>query len=206
MGYRTELDSALDKDILFIAMIMHKIDSRIMIAGGCLRDGVLGIPRKDIDVFIPYDAWDKVYTSLTRTGYSIGPASDEEYIDDSFSVYRTLIMGVNIDLVVCHEWSGRSMHDVLNSFDAGICQIGYRLRSGFATGSQFFKDYDNRTITRITPPHSRSVDHLNRLKDRFNRLGAGKSEASTTRVRALPDMAGYRHTCKLIKTEWRIVE
>lgn len=103
--------------------ILAKMPQGSVIAGGAVRDYLLGIEPKDIDVFCPSSA----LGSFDFTGFEpLGSDRADEYAAMSIIdvVQRTRLQGVQVDLVgVClPEWSPRALVD---TFDFGITRCWF---------------------------------------------------------------------------------
>lgn len=122
----------------------------VIIAGGYLRDTILGKPIKDIDVF-----------STTHIG-SIDFISHYTKIEpckryegsNILDVYQHKVTRINYIQV-------NTLDGFLNNFDIGLCRIYYNISADFLRTSQDFEqDVRNKTITLLKPSHG---DHLERV-------------------------------------------
>lgn len=143
-----------------------------VIAGGAVRDVLLGRPVKDIDVWYSDDShvdWVEVsrcFPTWKRLLHDdaaayISGGEVQAVIDlDSFSG------GKPVQLI--RTWqSGRS---VLDRFDIGLCQVGYDGRV-FHT-ADFLRDVERETITILRSPKGGNVtahmsNHLDRVQAKY---------------------------------------
>ena len=143
-----------------------------IIAGGALRDNILGIPIKDVDIFV-------LGLHSQMAYYLFGAERVEnfeyDYGDHHARLANANILGVNVDLVTL---SHATLKTVLENFDLGICRIawdGYHLH----ITDDFMHDYTEKTITSFC----RSVsDHRDRVADKLAPLGFKTQLADTSEL------------------------
>lgn len=100
------------------AAILSRMPSGAIVAGGAVRDFLLGVQPKDIDVFCPTEA----LGLFDFTGFEpLGEDRREEYEALSFIdlVQRTRMHGVQVDLVGVYM-QGWSPSALVETFDFGI--------------------------------------------------------------------------------------
>ena len=148
--------------------VLAKMPSGSIVAGGAVRDHLLGVEPKDIDVFCPTEA----LGSFDFTGFEpLGEDRREEYealplID---IVQRTHLNGVQVDLVGVHmpKWSPLAL---VETFDFGITRSWFDTEGLHDTAEAGY-DRASKTVTRLI--HDRPERALTRF-ERFNeRMGGG---------------------------------
>lgn len=124
-----------------------------IIAGGCLRDLVLGgQPPKDIDIFL-------MYQTLTEAFQA-----SEEYAD-GFRVLKTIEDGESYDLI---EHRFTKAEEIMEYFDLGICKLYCDPADGeIRFHEDFLADVQNKTITIVRPGNVGHADHLVRVCNRY---------------------------------------
>lgn len=131
----------------------------VVIAGGCLRDLVLGLEPKDIDLFI-------VGLPAARAEAMYG-ATLQNYGQVTTARHLPLeINGLACDLVFLADPSEMA-EDIIAGFDYGLCQIAYDGTVLCATKA-FWTDVNHKTLTRVggwVGPHH------DRLAAKFEPLG-----------------------------------
>ena len=133
-----------------------------VIAGGYLRDQVLGIPYKDIDVFLPVPRSVPFSEYILTIGhilhkhlgqYLVVDPQGEDYGSSSFMSYEITIDShqSKVDLVLVHTASyGNSeafIHELFDSFHANLSKIAYSVATKLIVDPTFLDDVENKTIT-----------------------------------------------------------
>lgn len=116
-----------------------------VIAGGCLRDLILGRPIGDVDIF--------------KGGLLEG---DERYVE---GMHRHILKekGVTYDIVT-HRW-GR--YEFLDQFDVGLCKVAYDPRKDqWIYTDDFVHDLANRTLT-IVNGSQLTTRHLAKVQAKY---------------------------------------
>lgn len=150
------------------AIILESMPSGAIVAGGAVRDYLLGVEPKDVDVFCPSEA----LGGFNFTGFEpLGDDRREEY--DALPlidlVQRTRVNGVQVDLVGVHmpDWSPRAL---VETFDFGITRSWFDSDGLHDTAEAGF-DRSTKTVTRLV--HDRPERAEVRFA-RFNeRMGGG---------------------------------
>lgn len=166
--------------------ILHRIRyagfREAFLAGGALRDRIVGVPHKDLDIFIGSHTGQftrKIRTICRKLQPSImveGPrlfGSDREYKESDYDItgLATLkvegeevqIVGRNSLATPFYEPTPDWVSEVLNRFDFGICQIAL-VGETLVTTPAFHQDLRDKTFTQTRP----EVRHLSR--ERFKRF------------------------------------
>tara|TARA_R110002020_G_scaffold2385_4_gene11061 strand:- start:47 stop:598 length:552 start_codon:yes stop_codon:yes gene_type:complete len=126
---------------------------KFTIAGGCLRDDLLGRPVKDIDIFIHGFSTDPVPEGCEDAG------ERNAYLMFAKTVY---VGSEEINLIFLRgEWCAL---DVAARCDIGICQVAWTKGTGLVYTDAFVKDvvFKTLTVTRNT-----SLDHVERVERKF---------------------------------------
>lgn len=151
-----------------------------IIAGGAIRDHLLGIPIKDIDVFVlgmPAEAAKTIFN-----------AEIVEYSGVKEASHRfCTIDGLPVDLVFSRF---DHVDEVLASFDLAICQAAWNGLKYVLT-DEFKRDFEDRSITVLRPSEG---GHLERIVAKPEphgfKVGATRDRLGEVRERAR--QKGYR--------------
>lgn len=133
-----------------------------IIAGGAIRDYLLGLEPKDFDVFGPYATYNAQVEGMEHLTQTSNEEHEEEYLAmrEIAIVMKGEIEGVKVDYIGMH------IEDpvvIVEAFDTGINQLFY------GNGILYKKkahvdDVANKTVT-VT-----RADRLERTKERFERF------------------------------------
>lgn len=151
--------------------ILARFPSGAIIAGGAVRDYLLGVPPKDIDVFLPASAWqtpassDNEFGIMSDPRYGLGRIdaiherqAEYEALTHVEMVSRGTIEGFTVDLVeITDDFDGESL---VKTFDFGINRCWTTGRDVCQTFS-CDDDLKNKTVTLY------HRDRLERSKRRF---------------------------------------
>src|SRR5437899_726457 len=154
-----------------------------IIAGGAIRDHILGLPVKDIDIFVlGMDA---------QSAKQIFGADIIEYagVEEAKHHYRTRD-GLAVDLVFSRY---DNVQEVLEHFDLGICRVGWD-GWDYVITDDFEFDRRNAKITTFYPSTS---GHRDRVLAKLRPIGFQLAETVQTswyvaHVRELAAWQGYR--------------
>ena len=119
--------------------ISHKAGRHAVIAGGAIRDLILGLPVKDIDIF--------VLGMTAQAAREIFNAQIVEYagVEEAKHQYRTN-GGLTGDLVFSQY---DNVRDVLAHFDLGVCRVAWD--GDFIVTDDFEADRQAGKITTFYP-------------------------------------------------------
>lgn len=144
-----------------------------IIAGGAVRDYVLGVEPKDFDVFGSYSTYDVGVEGMEHIDLDDNETHTEEYLAmrEIAIVMKGEIEGVKVDYI------GHHLEDpvqVIEAFDTGISQAFYASpqEGGLFPGGMLYKkkafvdDVTNKTVTVLRG------DRLERTQARFERFNA----------------------------------
>lgn len=145
------------------ASILKHCPPGAFVAGGAVRDYLLGVEPKDIDVFAPTDAW----VESSRFSRIDGPDNRcEEYLALSAIdvVQRGVINGWTVDLVymswpIAKPWTPER---VVASFDFGLTRSWWD--GDLHESDEAYKDRENRTVSLLL------TDRPVRSRKRFERF------------------------------------
>lgn len=151
---------------------IQKAEPGAIIAGGALRDFDMGIPSKDLDIFVPYEVNMKAVKAEVANLYSLWDDGQEYFFQDHapFQVFKAMpdeFQGLpKLEIIRCVE--GINPHDRWPEFDFGACQISFDGHQMRAT-AQYLKDTDAHefTLTRAD-----TVEALHRSIKRVRRWQA----------------------------------
>lgn len=136
-----------------------------IIAGGCVRDYLMGVEAKDVDVFVSDCTYDKF------EGWEAHPEAEEYEAGDhvAFVMQRTL-EGVTVDLIglALKDFSGE---EIIKTFDFGITRSWYdgEIHDTYEAS----EDRTNGRITLMIP------DRMLRAVRRFERFNERNGNAFT---------------------------
>ena len=177
MNYKQWMDKAksITKDSKFYPVI----------AGGALRDTLLGKPVKDIDVFMvpTYDdeitcdyviefckdndihidflsAYEEDEVAKTKLGI-ISTGKSFEYEGDMFEtrkiVFNYIFMGKRI-----------SLYTILDTFDFGLCKIAMNISKQIIVHPDFWEDALNKTLTLFRyRSDDRKLERIKRMTEKY---------------------------------------
>lgn len=134
----------------------QEVDPLAMIAGGALRDLSLGRLPKDLDIFtrvLPLQDWET--SDIDYEGM--------KYVEAVVTYASGLDIPVN---VILHEPC--SPQEMLESFDFGICQIGYNGKEMLFTPAYNWDMKYGVMTMRHTDRYPRSIKRYARWLDRYD--------------------------------------
>lgn len=144
-----------------------------IIAGGAIRDYILGVEPKDFDVFGSYSTYNQEVEGMEHLTQNTNDEHAEEYnaMREIAIVMKGEIEGVKVDYI------GHHLEDpvqVIEAFDTGINQVFYASpqEGGLFPGGMLYKkkafveDMTNNTVTVLRG------DRIERTKARFERFNA----------------------------------
>ena len=163
--------------------VSSKAGRHAIIAGGAIRDHLLGLPVKDVDIFIsgmPAQAAKQIFN-----------ADVVEYagVEEAKHQYVTT-KGLTVDLVFSRF---DNVPEVLAHFDLGICRIAWDGNTLLGT-EDFHRDLTMKTVTTFYPSSS---GHSDRVMAKLAPLGFKlKPHTDADRyesyIRELAHQHGYR--------------
>ena len=161
-------DKGLQGDDLVCKILtdLRSIGFKAFVAGGYVRDKLLGKETKDIDIFVLQDYTRYWSTVLDMFGMKdrarvIGNYGDMCFRED----VEVLIKVDNLNLDILHMKS-ETIEDVLINFDTSICQCYGVVEDGRLVYyvSEDFMDYINNNIVYKYTNIPTTDDHLKRVK------------------------------------------
>lgn len=134
--------------------------SDLYIAGGYLRDTLLGKPIKDIDLYVYFHTEADRQQFLKLSSFQVNSNSDYEEGDLYFTgTWKNTRINV---IAPKNEWR---VH--FNTFDIGLCKVYYNLRTDTLVRSyDFNRDVEGRTLTLLCSGDMYS-EHTRRLVDKY---------------------------------------
>lgn len=162
-----------------------------VIAGGAVRDLLLGRTVKDVDIwtlgeFTPrvVDYLNKLREESDILGNEAAPVCAGDYINGGLSqsaVHVGQVWDVSRDgtlFNIIEMKNASSIEAVVSRFDFGICRAWVDMTGRVAFGADFARDYANSTFTLLAPENGRE-----RSLARFTRLaGPGGKYAGWTLI------------------------
>jgi hypothetical protein len=141
-GYLTELKPIPAEWEALRRKVSHQAGRHAVIAGGAIRDHILGPPVKDIDIFfLGMDA----FAAKEIFGAEIIIYAGVEEAKHQYQTEN----GLTVDLVFS-QWG--NVHSVLSHFDLGICRVAWD--GDYIVTDDFETDRQNGTITTFYPSPS----------------------------------------------------
>lgn len=136
------------------------------IAGGYLRDSLLGRPIKDIDLFVDVSKRSSVQVERSLTRLIAQPwytPFDGEYDSSMFHTVGT-VKDTRINLIIPKT----SFEEHFETFDLGLCKIYYNVvEDKLVQHEDFIRDVDNKTLTRLKPINDLCFSHLARVESKY---------------------------------------
>lgn len=136
-------------------------EGQAVLAGGFLRDMLLGKLFKDVDVMSNVDPKGIVMEELHEP--------DPRYVhNDIDAVSNALVGGYTFNFIKTRR--GTDTQDTIERIDFGICKVAWSKEDGLVISNEFLKDAQERTITNYrTGWGEAGVNaHYERLRGRFN--------------------------------------
>jgi len=136
------------------------------IAGGYLRDSLLGKPIKDIDLFVDLSTRYAAQASKTLERLVMQPWYVPSAGDYDSSMFHTVgtIKDTRINLIIPKT----SFEEHFETFDLGLCKIYYNVvEDKLVQHEDFIRDVDNKTLTRLKPINDLCLSHLARVESKY---------------------------------------
>lgn len=164
---------------LDVLSLVHSLSPEALLAGGCLRDLILGGEVKDLDIFVDAsneDHWEDLRNILQfRHGWRPVTQINADYVASMRSEVSKVV-GFRVPQVP-HEVQiiglKRLLYpmDALNRMDFGACQIGMSHHQCVFYTPAAHKDLTERTITMLEPEDPtqeyRSLTRAARFEDKY---------------------------------------
>jgi hypothetical protein len=123
------------------------------IAGGAVRDTVLGVKPRDIDVFLPDECKEEAATML-RSKFKYVRVGEWRSYDTGFSdpaithvaKFENADQAIPICLIGLKGPAAQSIESNISRFDFGICMAAWA-GNGLITNGRFDTDRENKTFT-----------------------------------------------------------
>jgi len=163
---RQHLDTRLASLLPYIRDVLSGYGvTRFYIGGGFLRDTLLDVEPKDIDVFIHARSCGDILSACD--GEYNKPA--EEYIDQEVVAVGTIeTTGIDwpLEIIILGDTIGDDVDSIIDRFDTAICKVAVEDTGNVVISKEFLDDVENKTIT-ICRCNGATTD---RLKERLSRL------------------------------------
>lgn len=183
-----------------------------VLAGGALRDAVLGRPVKDLDIFCHSSLRGRILAALDLLGipYKYSPMYDGS--TKKFSVIKTRFLGVSYDIdIVLIDQPFTPWTLITDMFDCDICRIacGYKQRAvdNLYVDPRFHTDITNKTVTYRTPPinflenEEHNIRHAQRIVDKLNNKRSSLDPEEALALEGIRLLKRNRKT----NNEWKLV-
>lgn len=148
-----------------------------IVAGGCLRDAILGVPHRDIDIFVGPD-FDPTKLPEAWAAFVLSPETFVQDYAEHFAPRLKAVWGLaNCDgellgpaaaqIIVMAE--PIKLPELLADFDWGFCQIGGHTLSKLFCTDAFRADMNNNTATLTAKPGDPRMERMLRRGKEFQR-------------------------------------
>ncbi len=143
--------------------IYHKIvadmrlqvpERQLFLAGGAVRDTIMGKSVKDLDVFIHAHTLEDFQVSCKRLDREYGTSKTERDVIAEYRTWHHEIVGVRdyvingLDVqVIGFDVPNFSLQAILDKIDYGICRVGLDELGGIYTTPEFREDRRNSIFT-----------------------------------------------------------
>jgi Poly A polymerase head domain len=131
--------------------LQQAIPGSVHIAGGAVRDTILGRPIRDIDIFLHHLAGDPAAALLrTKFGYvRVGEWVKYEFFSDPMVVRVAKFEKADETIPVCLIGLAEALnpHDNITRFDFGICMAAWAGGDSMITAGSFKRDIERKTFT-----------------------------------------------------------
>lgn len=135
--------------------VSSKAGRHAIIAGGAIRDHLLGLPIKDLDIF--------VLGMTAQAAKEIFDADIVEYagVEEARHQIQTVSsasdrQALTVDLVFSRF---DNVEELLDTFDLGICRIAWDGNTLLGT-EDFYRDLTRRTVTQFRPSPTGHADRV----------------------------------------------
>lgn len=163
-----ELDLQIPE--LFYRLKETDFGRHAVIAGGYLRDQVIGIPGKDVDIFVPYvgrNAFNEVlWDNVDKLGMAITNTTKGDYPDSQFLKFDIRCDDFDIDLMGVRKNVDGFGNTLVEDFPFGNQQIYFDGKKCRTTPA-FDQDVTNHYMTLYNCP---SMENLPALMNKFKEV------------------------------------
>lgn len=127
--------------------ILNQIPGDSVIAGGCVRDWMLGVPEKDIDVFynnvpgegdfVLQNGWRLAEEQVQQQHYDRGLNGIRGIVDAVYQDHRVQLIRLNDDV---------NLGQYITNFDISICKGNFRVFEGLLIPAPMARDLEEKKI------------------------------------------------------------
>lgn len=163
---------------------VQTVHPEAVLAGGCLRDLILGGQVKDLDIFVGPASTNLQEVLTLRHGWRLVMSVNADYVDsmrgEVVRVHGYCVPGFPLEIQIIQLTRLDEPHDAIQRMDFAACQVGFISPTHWVYTPEALKDFMQRTITMLEPDdHVQECRSLARA-DRFAAKYAG------TDVRVVP--------------------
>jgi Poly A polymerase head domain len=175
--------------------LQRAIPGSIHIAGGAVRDTILGRPIKDIDIFLHHTAGDVAATLLrSEFGYvKLGEWKQYEFFSDPMVVRVAKFEKADETIPLCLIGLAEDLnpHDNIKRFDFGVCMAAWTGGDSMFTNGSFKRDVEGETFTLY---RADNLAQFSYSMVRFEKLTAGRYEGWQLSVPSQFEKLAKEHT------------
>lgn len=154
---------------------VQSVHPEAVLAGGCLRDLILGGPVKDLDIFIGPASTNLQEVLERRHGWRTVMSVNADYVDsmrgEVARVHGYRVPGFPLEIQIIQLTNLDEPHAAIKRMDFAACQVGYCGGNHWVYTPEALKDFMQRTITMLEPENEvqelRSLARARRFGDKY---------------------------------------
>ena len=163
---------------------VQSVHPEAVLAGGALRDLILGGTVKDLDIFIGPEATNLQEVLTFRHGWRPIMSVNADYVEsmrgEVAHVVGYRVPGLEHEVQIIQLKQLDEPHDAIRRMDFAACQVGYCSPTHWVYTRRALKDFLNRTITMLEPE-----DHVQECRS-LARAARFADKYALTDVRVIP--------------------
>lgn len=170
----------LEKWLAYPRYLQQEYGINPVLAGGCIRDLLLGHEPKDLDLFVSMSNWRQTDSEPLSVADAFeiiakreGWTNDDESHDASqpkslISVWKFTDENTPVPFEVCCLSADTSSAALINDFDFGINMVGVNTYGALALSAYFIYDVERHTITiRNERSRERTLERYERISKKY---------------------------------------
>lgn len=178
---------------------VQTVHPEAVLAGGALRDLILGGTVKDLDIFVGPTLTNLDEVLTIRYGWRRIKQCNMSYCATNVPISTVLtysVPGLEYEVQIIQLTNLDTPHDAIARMDFAACQVGYCSPSHWCYTPDALKDFLNRTITMLEPADTiqegRSLARAERFADKY----------ADTDVRVIRNSHASRFAIDFIRDTW----